>query len=197
VVAATGFAILKSTNIIQVYHITSITVLSLLTLLSQFHQTILLAKQKIIQSNLIQIVWLLLQASGIGFAFMFCALTMLLLISMLRWWRILSLHLLSFYLIRDIVKFSEFRKHFTWGELKISFRYGFLYQSVEVLQLLNLRYYFFQLGLQEGSQYLGITLSALQYWQAVWLIPRSISTVQYISTSNAEKIKEEAERTIQ
>jgi O-antigen/teichoic acid export membrane protein len=76
------------------------------------------------------------------------------------------------------------------------FQQGFQYQLVEILQLLNLRYYFFQLGLQQGNKYLGIYSIGISILESVWLIPRSIATVHYVSTSNSNEIKKEASRTI-
>jgi O-antigen/teichoic acid export membrane protein len=81
--------------------------------------------------------------------------------------------------------------------MKNSFRYGLLYQLVEIFQLLNLRYYFYQLGLQEGSQYLGVYSIGISILEAVWIIPRSISTVHYVSTSHSDEIKKEATHTAQ
>ena len=196
-IAAVGFALLKSTEIIQVNHVTSISILSLLSSLIAIHQTILLAKKQITNSNLIQIVSLLLQAVGIIFCFYFLHIDSAFAYIYATLVAYSFTVVLSFFLIKNIVRFSDFKKDFTWQELKISFRYGFLYQLVEILQLLNLRYYFFQLGLQQGSQYLGIYSIGRAVLETVWLIPRSISTVQYISTSNTEKIKEEAARTVQ
>ena len=71
-----------------------------------------------------------------------------------------------------------------------------LFQLVEILQLLNLRYYFFQLGLQQGSQYLGIYSIGISILEAVWIIPRGIATVHYVNTANSSEVKQEAVRTI-
>ncbi len=197
VVAIIGFVILKSAHVIQVNHVTSITVLSLLYSFITIHQTILLAKKQIISSNLIQIVTLLLQAAGIVFCFYFLQINS----AFAYIYATLAAYsfsaVLSFFLVKKIVQFSNFKKEFSWKELKVSIRYGFLYQLVEVFQLFNLRYYYFQIGVQEGSQYLGIYSIGIAVLEAVWLIPRSISTVQYVSTSNTEKINEEAARTVQ
>jgi O-antigen/teichoic acid export membrane protein len=197
VVAILGFILLKSTHAIQINHVTSITILSLLYSFVTIHQTILLAKKQITNANLVQIVALLIQATGIilcfyilrinsAFAYIYASLAAYSFTA-----------ILSFFLIKRIVPFSNFLKDFTWSELKTSFRYGMLYQSVEVLQLLNLRYYFFHLGIQEGPAYLGIYSIGIAILEAVWLIPRSMSTVQYVATSNSQKIKEERERTVQ
>ena len=196
-VAAIGFILLKSSFIIQAQHVTSIAVLSLLYSFITIHQTILLAKKQITNSNLIQILSLLIQSAGIIFCFYFLHINS----SFAYIYATLVAYsftaLFSFFLIKNIVPFKNFWKDFSFKELNISFRFGFLYQLVEILQLLNLRYYFFQLGIQEGSAYLGIYSIGIAVLEAVWLIPRSMSTVQYVSTSNNEKVKEEATRIVQ
>ncbi len=197
VVAVIGFILLKSSFIIQAQHVTSIAVLSLLYSFITIHQTILLAKKQITNSNLIQILSLLIQSAGIIFCFYFLRINS----SFAYIYATLAAYsftaLFSFFLIKDIVPFKNFLKDFSLRELNVSFRFGFLYQLVEILQLLNLRYYFFQLGIQEGSAYLGIYSIGIAVLEAVWLIPRSMSTVQYVSTSNNEKVKEEAARIVQ
>jgi len=69
------------------------------------------------------------------------------------------------------------------------------YQLAEILQLVNLRYYFYQLGLQQGVQYLGVFSIGISILESVWIIPRSIATVHYVSTSNSRELPGEAERT--
>lgn len=197
VVAIIGFVVLKSSHVIQVNHVTSITVLSLLYSFITIHQTILLAKKEITNSNLIQILSLLLQAAGIVFCFYFLHIDSAFAYIYASLFAYSFSAILSFFLIRKIVQFSNFKKDFSWNDLKVSIRYGFLYQLVEVFQLFNLRYYYFQIGVQEGSYYLGIYSIGIAVLEAVWLIPRSISTIQYVATSNTEKIKEEAARTVQ
>jgi O-antigen/teichoic acid export membrane protein len=197
VVALIGFVLLKSTHIVEVNHVTSITILSLLYSIITIHQTILLAKKRITNANLLQILSLLIQATGIIICFYILRINdaFAYIYSSLVAYSVTAL--LSFYIIRKAVPFRRFKNDFSWKELKVPFRYGLLFQLVEVLQLLNLRYYFFQLGLQEGITYLGIYSIGIAILEAVWLIPRSISTVQYVSTSHSHKIKEEAEKTVQ
>ena len=105
--------------------------------------------------------------------------------------------LVSFYIVQKLVVLTSSARFFGLGELKTTFRFGILFQLVEILQLLNLRYYFYQLGLQQGSKYLGIFSIGISILEAVWIIPRSIATVHYVQTSNTNDITAEARRTIQ
>lgn len=192
-----GFILLRYTSIIHANHVPSLAVMSLLSAFINIHQTILLAKQKISSSNLVSVVSLALQAAGVLFCFYFLQISdaYAYIYASLAAYSITAVF--SFFMIRHWVHFLAFAKDFTWLELKQSFRYGVLYQLVEILQLLNLRYYFYQLGLQQGIQYLGIYSIGISVLETVWIIPRSISTVHYVSISNSEAIKSEALRTVQ
>jgi O-antigen/teichoic acid export membrane protein len=172
-------------------------VLSIFSSVINIHQTILLAKKKISSSNLVSVLSLLLQVTGVLFCFYFLRISdaYAYIYASLAAYSLTAI--LSFFLVKHWVHFSAFKKDFTWNELKQSFRYGLLYQLVEILQLINLRYYFYQLGLQQGIQYLGIYSIGISILEAVWIIPRSMSTVHYVVTSNTQEIKNEVQRTVQ
>jgi O-antigen/teichoic acid export membrane protein len=197
IIALAGYTFLKQTTLIHANHIPSVALLSFLSSVITIHQTVLLAKRQIINSNIVQIIPLLLQVAGVLFCFYFLRITdayAYIYASLIAY---LFAMLASFMLIRRQVRFTQFFSDFSLKELRLSFEYGLLYQLVEILQLLNLRYYFYQLGLQEGIQYLGIYSIGVSILEAVWIIPRSISTVHYVSTANSPEVKNEAERTIQ
>ena len=197
VIALLGFLFLRYTSILHANHIPSLAVLSVLSSFINIHQTILLAKKKITTSNLVSVVSLLLQVTGVLICFYFLQINNAYAYIYASLVAYALTAFVSFFLIKHWVHFSAFKKDFSWNELKESFRYGLLYQLVEILQLLNLRYYFFQLGLQQGVQYLGVYSIGISILEAVWIIPRSIATVHYVSTSNSEKIKREAQQTVQ
>ncbi|MDB5281043.1 MAG: teichoic acid transporter [Bacteroidota bacterium] len=196
VIALVGFVFLKATHIVQAYHIPSIAVLSLLSAVISIHQTVLMAKKQITNSNLIQIVCLLLQLAGVLACFYFLKISDAYAYIYASLGAYLVTAVISFLLVRKQISFAAFRKNFSFKDLGPSFKYGLLYQCVEILQLLNLRYYFYQLGLQEGSQYLGIFSIGISILEAVWIIPRGISTVHYVSTANSAEVKQEASRTV-
>jgi O-antigen/teichoic acid export membrane protein len=195
VIALLGFVLLRYTAIIHANHIPSLAVLSLLSAFINIHQTILLAKQKINNANLVAVLSLLLKVSGVLFCFYYLGISdaYAYIYSALFAYTITAV--VSFFLIKHWVHFGLFAQHFSCAELKQSFRYGVLFQLVEILQLLNLRYYFYQLGLQQGIQYLGIYSVGISILEAVWIIPRSIATVHYTATANSGQVKEEALRT--
>lgn len=197
VVAVLGFVLLRYTSIIQTSHVPSLAMLSLLSSFIQIHQTILLAKKKISNANLVTIVSLLLQVSGILFCFYFVGISDAYAYIYASLGAYLVTAVFSFFLVKHWIHFSAFIKNFSITELKQSFRYGLLYQLVEILQLFNLRYYFYQLGLQQGVQYLGVFSIGISILEAVWIIPRSMATVHYVSTSNSAEVKRHAGRTVQ
>lgn len=197
VIALIGFFLLRYTNIIHANHIPSLAVLSIFSSIINIHQTILLAKKKISTSNLVSVLSLMLQVAGVLFCFYFLRISDAYAYIYASLAAYFLTAIVSFFLVKHWISFMAFKKDFSWNELKQSFRYGMLYQLVEVLQLINLRYYFYQLGLQQGIQYLGIYSIGISILEAVWIIPRSISTVHYVVTSNTQEIKNEVQRTVQ
>lgn len=171
--------------------------IALLTSLLSIHQTVLMAKQQIGRANMLTLTVLALQTLGVllcfykfnihdSYAYVYSTLAAHAVTIAVSFWFVLPYW--------RSVRFSSIRIS---EELKALFTHGFQYQLVEILQLLNLRLYFFQLGLQQGNKYLGIYSIGISILESVWLIPRSMATVHYISTSNSHEIKKERERTIQ
>ncbi len=69
--------------------------------------------------------------------------------------------------------------------LKEMFRYGFLNQLSHIFQLLSIRLsYYFLLGLS-GESSVGIYSNAVSLVESVWLISKSIATVQYARIANS------------
>ncbi len=193
-VSLLAFVFLWATSIIPSSWIMAVTVLSWLSAVISTQQTVLLAQQNIRLSNLLSLVPLVLLVGGVASCYQF-----------------LNIHDVYAYIYASLFSYTvttgigflllakqvNIRSmHFSFADIKSSFGYGFLFQLVEILQLLNLRLYFYQLGLQQGSKYLGIYSIGISILESVWIIPRSIATVHYVSTSNTGEVKQEAERTV-
>ncbi|HWB63402.1 MAG TPA: polysaccharide biosynthesis C-terminal domain-containing protein [Chitinophagales bacterium] len=196
-ITALSYFILRYTHLLNAIHIPSIVVLGFLSSVTSIHQTVLLAQKKISKANMLQLVPLSIQVAGIlvcfyafkindAYAYIYSSLAAFTIGAVV-----------SFFMVRKSIMFSYFLSDFTFTDLKVSLRYGFLYHFVEVFQLLNLRYYFYQLGIQQGSRYLGVYSIGISILEAVWLIPRSINTVHYVSTSNSSETDKEKLRTVQ
>jgi O-antigen/teichoic acid export membrane protein len=191
-----GFLVLKWTHLIHANHIPAIALLSFFSALISIHQTILFSKKQFSNANLIQILSLLIQLCGILLCYYFLRIhdTYAYIYSSVVAYGITAL--LSFFLVQRLINLRNFKKDFSWREWTQSIRFGFFFQLVEILQLLNLRYYFFQLGLQQGSKYLGIYSIGISILETVWIVPRSLATVHYVTTSNTNEINQEAKKTL-
>ncbi len=196
VIALAAFLFLKFSLLIQANHITSIVILSFFSALISINQTVLLARKEIGRSNMVQLVPLILQVAGILFCFYYNHISDAYAYIYASLFAYIVTALVSFLMVRKMILLGGLIEFFSIAELKNSFRYGLLFQAIEILQLLNLRYYFYQLGLQQGPKYLGIYSIGISILEAVWIIPRSIATVHYVHTSHAEDLKAEAGRTV-
>lgn len=196
IIAGFGFLLLKSTVLVQANHVTSVTILSLLSSIISIHQTVLLGRKQITNSNLLQLIPVFMQVAGVLFCFYFLHISDAYAYIYASGAAYGITLLASFLFVRNYISFRSFTTHFNLGALRESFRYGILFQIVEILQLFSLRYYFYQLGLQQGSQYLGVYSIGISILEAVWIIPRSMATVHYVSTSNSTEMQKEIDRTI-
>ena len=196
VIALAAFLFLKFSLLIQANHITSIVILSFFSALISINQTVLLARKEIGRSNMVQLVPLILQVAGILFCFYYRDISDAYAYIYASLFAYIITAFVSFLMVRKMIHLGGLVEFFSIAELKNSFRYGLLFQAIEILQLLNLRYYFYQLGLQQGPKYLGIYSVGISILEAVWIIPRSIATVHYVHTSHAEDLKAEADRTV-
>ena len=193
-ISVAGYVFLLVTHLLPENYILFVSFLSWIAALISIQQALLLAQQRLQLANLLSLVPLALQVAGIAlcfkvfnvhdvWAYLYATLVAYLLT-----------HFLSIVVLWKDLSNMPFR--FSWADVKSSFSYGFQFQLVEILQLLNLRYYFFQLGLQQGTQYLGIYSIGISILEAVWVLPRSINTVHYINTANSKELQQEAERTL-
>ncbi|MDR2805932.1 MAG: hypothetical protein LBB85_09920 [Dysgonamonadaceae bacterium] len=95
-------------------------------------------------------------------------------------------YLLSFagsvYAVAKNIRYSGFGKLFKlFGQM---FKYGFLIQIANLSQLLNYRMSYYVIQFIAGIKPLGIFDLGTKLSEAIWIFPRSISTVQYARISN-------------
>lgn len=197
VVTGAGYLFLQfMVPVVAVAQIPSVVALCFLSSLFSIHHSMLLSHQQIAGANVLQVIPLVLQLGGV----LACFYVFDIHTADAYIYASLAAYLVAapagFLMLRRHIRPAEIFRDFSWKETASSFRYGLFYQLVEVLQLLHLRYYFYQLGLQQGSQYLGVFSIGISILETVWIIPRSISTVHYISTSNSVEIDREVNRTV-
>ncbi len=196
-IAIVGYLVLLVTNIIPSHFIEIICLSGLLASITHIHQSILFGKQKIKKANVISVIPVAIQTAGILLCFY-----------VLHYNNVnaFALSLLGSYAFTTVFSFFWVQKDFSVfplfkndlnAELIKSFYSGVQFQLIEILQLVNFRLYFFILGAQQGLVSLGVYSVGISILEAVWIIPRSISTVHYVSISNTEEIKKESVRTIQ
>jgi O-antigen/teichoic acid export membrane protein len=196
-IGVAGFMLLKLTHLIHANHIPAIVILSFFSAVISINQTVLLGRRQISNANILQIIPLFIQVAGIGFCFYYLHIGDAYAYIYASLVAYVITAGISFLMVRKLVRFAGSQEFFALRELKNTFQFGLLFQLVEILQLLNLRYYFYQLGIQQGSKYLGVFSIGISILEAVWIIPRSIATVHYVQTSNTDDVTAEAKRTVQ
>ncbi|MDR0604137.1 MAG: hypothetical protein LBG80_07540 [Bacteroidales bacterium] len=88
----------------------------------------------------------------------------------------------SLYCVLKEVKYSGFDKMFyLFGKM---FRYGFLIQIANFSQLLNYRMSYYVIKFIVGAKPLGLFDLGTKLSEAIWILPRSIATVQYTRLAN-------------
>lgn len=196
VITLVGYVLLKTDLVNDIQYPEYILVIGFLSSIITIHQTLLFAHQKVQSANWLTLVPLFIQVPLLIWLYRQTSLhpTLVFIYSMLPAY--LFTFTLSGVLTFRVVPFREIVAKFSWVEVFDTFKNGITFQLIEILQLLNLRLYFYQLGLQQGAKYLGVFSVGISVLEAVWIIPRSIATVNYINASNSYKIGEEVERVI-
>lgn len=177
-----GFFIFKIFNLVPSNYIYHVFFLSLINSYNSINFLILLGKEKINEYNIIsvfQVLSLLLS--------LICFIYLLNKIEVLSY--VFSLYIaysltfiLSFLRIKRFIKVSdliEIKKI-----LKQIFKYGILVQVANLIQLFNYRlnYYFIEFFIGRAS--LGLYSAGTQLSEGLWIVGRSVSTIQYTRISN-------------
>ena len=161
----------------------------LLTLISSFtaiNTMILLGREKIAAKNLIAVIQTVVLI--LSLLFMFLVLGQKTIESY-----IISLYIAftaafvisSLYIIKYMNVVSGAQSSFT-KVLKDMFHYGFLNQLSHITQLLSFRLSYYILLLYLGKDSVGIYSNAVALVESVWLISKSIATVQYARIANSD-----------
>ncbi len=195
-ISCVAFIVLHFSHILPDNIIFPVTIIGFLSSITVIHQSVFLGKKQFFTANLMSLLPLLLQTIGVVICFY--------LFNINNSFGYIYATLFSLgvtiiaggYLIREHLLSTTFSNALLSREWRSLLYQGAIYQTVEILQLLNLRLYFFQLGLQQGNRYLGIYSTGIFVLEAVWIIPRSISTIHYVNISHSDKIQNEAHRTV-
>lgn len=104
----------------------------------------------------------------------------------------------SIYSLLGFEKPENIRANF-WVNLKNLFGYGWVIQTANIAQLLNYRvaYWLLEKLLPEkGTELVGIYSTGINLAEAVWILSRSVSTVQYAEISNTRDDEYQVDLTV-
>lgn len=163
--------------------------------MSTIHYSLLLGRKKISRANIIMLMPIALQTLGIGIGFYVLNLNS---IDTFLYTLLVAhfLTLLISFIVTPIRWDEVIKSKVTINDTLLVLKLGARYQLVELLQLLNLRLYFYILAARQGNAALGVYSIGISILETVWIIPRSISTLQYISTSNSEELSSSYNQTV-
>jgi len=179
---AGGF-ILAFFELIPVEFTIHVMLLSLLQAFTSVHFNILLGKEKIRQYNLISVLQVLLLMLSLSWLFFYREKVEVLSFIYALYFSYFLAFVLSLLSIRKFLKFTEF-KDFKNAILQM-FRYGSFVQVANLLQLLNYRLGYYIIERFLGKSSLGVFSTGTQISEGLWLVGKSVATVQYAKISNS------------
>jgi len=161
-----------------------ISILTLISSLTSVNTTILLGHEQINKKNIIAVVQ--------TFILVMCLLTMFLIFNL----KTIESYVASLYISYSLAfimsslfaakyfKYKVSNEHSNTYLLKQMLRYGILNQLSHITQMLSFRLSFYILLLYIGKDSVGIYSNAVALVESVWLISKSIATVQYARIAN-------------
>ncbi len=179
-----GTVILALLKVIPDAHVFDVFFLGLLLCLGSINQQLLLADKKILGYNISSF----LQALLLVVIFLFMV--------FIQHEKSIHSFLVALYtsysvcLIATIFAGLDFKKSTERIDLSDLFKqlvkHGFVIQLASLLQLINYRFSFYLLEKNFGSKALGVFSVTIALSEALWILSRSMSTVQYSYISNTE-----------
>lgn len=147
---------------------------------------ILLGKEATQAYNTLQVIHPLLTSFALIIGFMYIEVGFVSFIVAYLLAQIFNLFLAIYYLKPE---FQAAGKDHDSGLLKIFIRHGLFIQLANLTQFFNYRILYFLIDSYFGKSVLGIYSNALSLAESVWLITRSISTVQFAKIANSENLR--------
>lgn len=174
--------------------------ISLLTLLSSFtaiNAMILLGHERVEAKNFIAVTQVLFVVAALLFFFLYAGKKSISsYITALYIGYIVSFLVSALYVLPYIFKSTKQEGGSYKILLPLMFRYGFLNQLGHIMQLLSIRLSYYLLLLLLGEESVGIYSNAVSLAESVWLVSKSIATVQYARIANSKDVKYAREITI-
>jgi O-antigen/teichoic acid export membrane protein len=176
-ISISAFLILSFLNLTNWQGAAFIAVIALLMSLNNVLTTLFLAKQRWLLFNLLQslpVILTLFLTACLFFVFQKRTLNVYLLSMIVSYGCAI---LIGLWFVRH--EFSVANLSQTFEEVETLFRYGLSYQLLDLLQLLNLRFYFFMLHHLQGDADLGYFSVGVSLFESCWIFARSVQTVSY------------------
>ncbi len=177
-----GAFILAFFGLIPVEFTVHVLFLSLLQGFTSVHYNILLGKEKIRQYNTISVLQVLLLMVSLAWLFFLLKRPDVFSFIFALYFSYLITFLLSLF---SILKFIKFRQFQGFRQVIVQmFRYGAFVQVANLLQLLNYRLGYYIIERFLGKSSLGVFSTGTQISEGLWLVGKSVATVQYAKISN-------------
>jgi len=147
---------------------------------------ILLGKEATQAYNTLQVIHPLITSFAliIGFIYVDVAFSSFIIAYIIA--QVFNLFLAIYYLKPE---FQSAEKVHDPGLLRIFIRHGLFIQLANLTQFFNYRILYFLIEHYFGKSVLGIYANALQLAESVWMITRSISTVQFAKIANSDNLR--------
>lgn len=195
--SAISFGILHLFNLVDPEFILHVCSLSLLNSFTNIHTSILIGKEKINTSNLINLVQPVGLILSLGTFFLIFNLSgvMVYIYSLYISFGIALLISLIFYLrCCGRIRLKGLQSYLAIsGEM---IRFGILNQVAHITQMLSFRMSFYVLDHFHGEAAVGVYSNGISLAESIWLIAKSISLVQYARIANTDNRKEAASLTV-
>jgi O-antigen/teichoic acid export membrane protein len=165
----------------------AISLLSGINSMASINSSILIGKEQIHKSNLINLSIPVLTLSTIGFLFYFqnrMNITSYLIALFVSY--IFAFLLGVSFLFKELIKEEKIRFRDFILTFKSLFFYGFQNQLAHIFQLFSFRFSYFLLDAQCGQSAVGVYSNGLSIVESIWMISSSISLYQYARISNTK-----------
>ncbi len=159
-----------------------ISLLALISSITGAHQVILMSRNKYNEHNFLVVVPVVLNFIFLAFAFYLLGKKSIETFFAAMYFAFSLNLMLSAFFIRHLPDVKQY--NFSFSNFRTVLNSGLRFQSVELLQLLHLRLYFFLLisFTENGFYNLGVYSVGIAILEAIWIVGRGVATMNYAAT---------------
>ena len=162
-------------------------ILSLITSFTAVNQSIILGKERIKKFNLVSLIQSLLLLFSLSILFFNFEKKDIESYIISLYIAYTASFIYSLICIAKDLKFTDFKN--IDEIIKELFKFGFYNQSSYIIQLFNYRLSYLIINAFYGKSILGIFALGVQLSESIWIISKSLSTVQYARISNSDNLE--------